>query len=391
MKSFGEIISTLLVRHNCVILPNFGGFVARVSPAHIDETRGIITPPRKAILFNQQLTNSDGLLISEYALANEVTYTEAQATIHGIIDLWNDELKSGKRIGIERVGELHLDIHGRLSFVQDRFFNLLLSSYGLGVAKFIPISEKVLENVEDSSVSKQEKSLIERMEEQVDLTIIQHPATRIKSSKWKYVAAAACFLPIAFYSFWIPTKTNALESGMISINDFNPFNAVKPAIYKQIENNIKGENLDEEKSLEDQINELPSDTYSYSYEFDETLFIPIKLKPSNSVSIPAIIPVVQPIPVVKNTEKPVVINTANTIQFSGVKSGVKYAVVGCFSEISNAKSYVETLKNEGFNAQFLDVKNGLYRISIDSSTTADSLQPTIQKAQAKGYNTWILK
>jgi hypothetical protein len=391
MKSFGEIISTLLVRHNCVILPNFGGFVARVSPAHIDETRGIITPPRKAILFNQQLTNSDGLLISEYALANEVTYTEAQATIHGIIDLWNDELKSGKRIGIDRVGELHLDIHGRLSFVQDRFFNLLLSSYGLGVAKFIPISEKVLENVEDSSVSKQEKSLIERMEEQVDLTIIQHPATRIKSSKWKYVAAAACFLPIAFYSFWIPTKTNALESGMISINDFNPFNAVKPAIYQQIENNIKGENLDEEKSLEDQINELPSDTYSYSYEFDETLFIPIKLKPSNSVSIPAVIPVVQPIPVVKNTEKPVVINTDNTIQFSGVKSGVKYAVVGCFSEISNAKSYVETLKNEGFNAQFLDVKNGLYRISIDSSTTADSLQPTIQKAQAKGYNTWILK
>ena len=387
MKSFGEIISTLLVRHNCVILPDFGGFVARVSPAHIDEIRGIITPPRKAILFNQQLTNSDGLLISEYALANEITYTEAQTTIHGIINLWNDELKSGKRIGIERVGELHLDTHGRLSFIQDRFFNLLLSSYGLGAAKFIPISEKV----EVSSGSSQEKSLIERMEEQVDLTIIQHPATRMKSSKWKYVAAAACFLPIAFYSFWIPTKTNALESGMISINDFNPFNAVKPAIYQQIENNIKGENLDEEKSLEDQINELPSDTYSYSYEFDETLFIPIKLKPSNSVSIPAVIPVVQPIPVVKNTEKPVVINTDNTIQFSGVKSGVKYAVVGCFSEISNAKSYVETLKNEGFNAQFLDVKNGLYRISIDSSTTADSLQPTIQKAQAKGYNTWILK
>ena len=391
MKSFGEIISTLLVRHNCVILPNFGGFVARVSPAHIDETRGIITPPRKAILFNQQLTNSDGLLISEYALANEVTYTEAQATIHGIIDLWNDELKSGKRIGIERVGELHLDIHGRLSFVQDRFFNLLLSSYGLGVAKFIPISEKVLENVEDSSVSKQEKSLIERMEEQVDLTIIQHPATRIKSSKWKYVAAAACFLPIAFYSFWIPTKTNALESGMISIHDFNPFNAVKPAKYQQIENNIKGENLVDEKSLEDQINELPSDTYSYSYEFDETLFIPIKLKTTSSVSIPVVIPVAQPIAVVKNSEKVVSVNTDNTIQFSGVKSGVKYAVVGCFSEISNAKNYVETLKNEGFNAQFLDVKNGLYRISIDSSTTADSLQPTIQKAQAKGYNTWILK
>ena len=387
MRSFAEIISTLLVRHNCVVLPDFGGFVARVNPAQIDHEKGIMNPPRKAILFNQQLTNSDGLLITEYALANEINYTEAQSTILGIIELWNDELKSGKRIEIDRVGELFIDINGKLSFVQDRFFNLLLSSYGLGTVKFIPSHV----SVEEIEPVKEGKTLIERTEEQVDITIIEHPAKGNSIKTWKYIAAAACFIPIAFYSFWIPTNTNVLESGMISIQDFNPFAKTSPAVYKPLEQNLNPEKIEGEKTLEDQINELPSDTYSYSYEFDETLFIPIILKPSNSVSIPALIPVVQPIPVVKNTEKPIVINTDNTIQFSGVKSGLKYAVVGCFSEISNAKNYVETLKNDGFNAQFLDVKNGLYRISIDSSTTADSLQPTIQKAQAKGYNTWILK
>ena len=122
MRSFAEIISTLLVRHNCVVLPDFGGFVARVNPAQIDYEKGIMNPPRKAILFNQQLTNSDGLLITEYALANEINYTEAQSTILGIIELWNEELKSGKRIEIDRVGELFIDINGKLSFVQDRFF-----------------------------------------------------------------------------------------------------------------------------------------------------------------------------------------------------------------------------------------------------------------------------
>lgn len=392
MESFGEIISKLLVRHNCVVLPNFGGFVARVSAAQIDEVKGIISPPRKAILFNQQLTNSDGLLVSEYALANNVTYTEAQATICGIIDLWNDELQSGKRIGIERVGELYLDIHGRLSFVQDRYFNLLLSSYGLGTVKFIPTNEKTLEKVEETTSFNAEKSLVEQMEDKVDLNLLDHQV-KIKSINWKYVAAAACILPIAFYSFWIPTKTTVLESGMVSIHDFNPFEKTKPAQYKQVDQQIRIDKIDQEKTLEDQINELPSDTYAYSYEFDESLYIPIKLKekPANTGYLPTNAQEVQQPLTVQTTPDPIIITQNNSIQLAGVKSGLKYAIVGCFSEITNAKTYVETLKKEGFDAQFLDVKNGLYRISIDSSTSADSLQQTIQKALAKGYNTWILK
>jgi len=392
MESFGEIISKLLVRHNCVILPNFGGFVARVSAAQIDEAKGIISPPRKAILFNQQLTNSDGLLVSEYALSNSVTYTEAQVTISGIIDLWNDELQSGKRIGIERVGELYLDVHGRLSFVQDRYFNLLLSSYGLGTVKFIPTNEKTLEKVEETTSFNSEKSLIEQMEDKVDLTLLD-PQVKIKSINWKYVAAAACILPIAFYSFWIPTKTTVLESGMVSIHDFNPFEKIKPAQYKQVNQQIRIDKIDQEKTLEDQINELPTDTYSYSYEFDESLYIPIKLKekPANTGYLPTNAQEVQQPLAVQTTPDPIITTQNNSIQMAGVKSGLKYAIVGCFSEITNAKIYVETLKKEGFDAQFLDVKNGLYRISIDSSTSVDSLQLTIQKALAKGYNTWILK
>jgi nucleoid DNA-binding protein len=387
MKSFAEIISTLLVRHNCVVLPDFGGFVTRVNPAQIDYEKGMINPPRKAILFNQQLTNSDGLLISEYALANEINYTEAQSTITGIIELWNEELKSGKRIEIDRVGELFIDINGKLSFVQDRFFNLLLSSYGLGTVKFIPSHE----SIEENEPVHEGKTLIERAEDEIDLSIIEHPAKWNSLKTWKYIAAAACIIPIAFYSFWIPTKTNVLESGMISLQDFNPFIKNAPACYKPVKQNLNPDQISDEKSLEDQINELPSDTYSFSYEFDETLFIPIKLNSKPSTNVPVVSTVVSAVQPIITPEIKVNNGTSNTIEFAGVKFGVKYAIVGCFSEVSNAKSYIETLKKEGFNAQFLDVNNGLYRISIDSSTTADSLQSTIQRAKDKGYNTWILK
>ena len=122
MESFAEIISRLLIRHNCVILPEFGGFVARTSPSEIDEKRGLIYPPKKSILFNQQLTISDGLLISEYALTNQLSFTDSQEKIKQIISLWKDELHSGKTISIEKVGTLQLGENGTLQFVQDRFF-----------------------------------------------------------------------------------------------------------------------------------------------------------------------------------------------------------------------------------------------------------------------------
>ena len=36
-------------------------------------------------------------------------------------------------------------------------------------------------------------------------------------------AAVACILPLAFYSFWIPFKSDFFSSGLISVDDLNPF------------------------------------------------------------------------------------------------------------------------------------------------------------------------
>ena len=49
-------------------------------------------------------------------------------------------------------------------------------------------------------------------------------------------AAASILLPIAFYSFWIPVKTDVLQSGVISLNDFNPFYKKQKGSY-QVDHN----------------------------------------------------------------------------------------------------------------------------------------------------------
>jgi len=400
MESFAEIVSRLLLRHNCVIIPDFGGFVARISPSEINEIRGVIYPPKKSILFNQQLILSDGLLTSEYALTNELTFTESQEKIKQIVTIWKEELNKGEAISIEKVGTLQMSENGSLQFVQDRFFNLLLSSFGLGNVKFVPVVAEVTEtelpNERIPVELEKKKSLIEKADDEVDVTIIEHPAARKRSATWKIALAAACILPIAFYSYWIPVQTNVLESGVFSTQDFNPFSKIKDSKYTQ--NSIeKGEQLNEDRELEEQLNQLDPSAETFSYEWNESTFLTIPLhKTANSAVLSPISSEDQSDILSGNTNQISEVNIEPTkassdISFSGVKSGKKYAIVGCFSEVNNAKKYVDELNSKGLKATFLDFNKGLYRISLEESSSIDSLQPTIQKATSLGYNTWILK
>ncbi|MFM7636272.1 MAG: hypothetical protein ACKO5W_00210 [Crocinitomicaceae bacterium] len=397
MESFAEIISRLLLRHNCVIMPDFGGFVARTSPSEIDEARGVIHPPKKSILFNQQLTISDGLLISEYALASDISFTASHEKIKQIICLWKEELKAGKTITIDKVGTLQLGENDSLQFVQDRFFNLLLSSFGLGSVKFLPVvleeEESINEDIKDKVEEK--TTVLEKDQEDEDILIIDHPASRQKSSRWKIALTAACILPIAFYSYWLPVKTTAFESGVFAIQDFNPFSETHQSKYKSkvISN---PERLYEDNELEQQIKQLDSSAESFSYKWDDSTFYTIPLKKQNiQPTIPPVIvsPVIIQNPVISipNTNIQTLPQAAADISFTGIKTGKKYAIIGCFADVNNAKNYVQELGAKGINASFLDFSNGLYRLSIEESSSIDSLQPTILKASSLGYNTWILK
>ena len=46
MISLDKIIYNLLLHHDCVIIPSFGGFVSQNEKASIDFDKGEITPPR---------------------------------------------------------------------------------------------------------------------------------------------------------------------------------------------------------------------------------------------------------------------------------------------------------------------------------------------------------
>ena len=137
MTSVEQLIGNLLLRHNCVIIPSFGGFVAQRISARIDYKSGTMLPPGKSILFNRQLLNNDGLLVNEFARENNVSFNEASKELDALVEQWNVTLTQGGRIEIERVGNLFFDEERNICFEQDRFANLLLESFGLGSVHFV--------------------------------------------------------------------------------------------------------------------------------------------------------------------------------------------------------------------------------------------------------------
>lgn len=390
MINVEEIIGNLLLRHNCVIIPGFGGFVAKQISARIDHKSGVLSPPSKSVLFNRQLINNDGLLISEFALQDGLSYNEATAKINQLVASWNSELSAGNRISIDRVGFLYFDQERNICFEQDRYFNLLLSSYGLGSVHFLSETDIVIANQKAEFIAAAtEQSLTEVTpvaeikvdpvidvqsttvfsSEKVTTHTFEHTNTKFKKSNfWKY-AAAAFLIPVLFYSLWIPMKTDVLESKIISFQDFNPFHKKEQAVYTQesVSNLIENQ-TEENASLEKQLETVESNERIYSYNLTEDTYLLVKREDEKYTELST-----------NKKDKPIhLINSFNYI-------------VGCFSDESNAQNLVNELKAKGFNAFIKDKKGNLSRVSIGAVASENELNELILKAHSAGFNGWVLK
>ena len=124
-------ISQLLHQHECVILPDFGGFVTNYQEARIDSVNHAFYPPRKDVMFNRQLTQNDGLLINYLAQVEGIEYVKSKKMVVGFVKDSLNKLKTGNSLLFEGIGRFYYDEHKLLQFEPDTSANFLLESYGL--------------------------------------------------------------------------------------------------------------------------------------------------------------------------------------------------------------------------------------------------------------------
>jgi len=122
-------ISDLLYRYECVIVPDFGGFVTNNKSAKIDFTNNSIQPPFKQITFNTHLKNNDGLLANYIASTDNIKYACALNYIKFEIENWQKKLIN-EVVELNNIGSFSM-VDRKLIFEPQLKINYLTSSFGL--------------------------------------------------------------------------------------------------------------------------------------------------------------------------------------------------------------------------------------------------------------------
>ena len=124
-----QYIKELLLLNDCVIVPEFGGFVANYKAATVENNQ--FFPPTKEIAFNNKLISNDGLLINYISETEGIDYFNAKQKLDSFVEEILLNLERNRNVYFEGVGYLHYDSRENLQFEPQLKQNLLVESYGL--------------------------------------------------------------------------------------------------------------------------------------------------------------------------------------------------------------------------------------------------------------------
>lgn len=159
-------IEILLLSHDCVIIPGFGGFIAHHVDAHYDEGDRLWLPPYRTLGFNHQLTLNDSLLVQSYVEAYDMSYPDALRQIESEVEELKGILHSEGEYVMDGVGTLSVNIEGNIEFEPCEAGILSPEVYGLSDFSFKRLKDaKPLIEV-TSTVSKAKVETVEQDEEQ---------------------------------------------------------------------------------------------------------------------------------------------------------------------------------------------------------------------------------
>ena len=124
-----QYVKELLLLNDCVIIPQFGGFVANYKPATIENNQ--FSAPTKEIAFNNKLISNDGLLINFISETERIDYFSAKQKLDAFVEETLLNLERNRNVYFEGIGYLHYDSRENLLFEPQVKQNLLIESYGL--------------------------------------------------------------------------------------------------------------------------------------------------------------------------------------------------------------------------------------------------------------------
>ena len=296
-------INNLLYLHDCVILPGFGGFVSNYKNAGITD-KYLFLPPRKVVAFNRNLSDDDGLLLN-YIVAKEVLkYPEAKSYVAEYLSCINKSLLLNQEVIFEGIGSFKMDKNKILLFEPLQSSNFYINSYGLSTFYFPEI--KRIKNIEK----------IDRIFK--DKESVKPNIRRISFSK------VAAYLTIIILLTLIPYRTDFVSNLKMTFSSLSFSNKdIEPAKMINKNENINNPVIGIDSNLTTQ-------------------------KPDTEIANKKIV----------NLPEPEIQLNSDNYPF--------HIIAGCFRNLNNARNFFKTLKEKGLNPVILNLKNGLYKVSVGS-------------------------
>ena len=196
MTEFYTFLEHLLYEHECVIIPQFGGFVVNAQDFQFNAKEGKIYPKRKCVAFNEKLKTDDRFLTTEWAKKQAISQKEASIEIAAISKELKSQITTQGYLTVGELGAFTLNSENRLSFSPNPDFNADLSVFGL-----FPVGL-------GHALAKAKKPVLEVAPVAEDLPSYTPEPSPVKVSKSVFVYALVAFLMAGLGAFFLTEPTS---------------------------------------------------------------------------------------------------------------------------------------------------------------------------------------
>lgn len=196
-------LEILLLSNDCVIVPNFGGFMAHHVEARKDGEDGMLLPPSRTIGFNPKLTINDSLLAQSYVECYDISYPEALVRIEDEVRELVQHLENDGSYELHGIGVVSLNGEGCYEFDPCEAGVLTPSLYGLSGFEMLSLRELNAKD-EMTNLQKQQTVKLVDLDHVLGDTAIDDNEDKTEKAPehvgvtlWRTIAAA-CIVALAF-------------------------------------------------------------------------------------------------------------------------------------------------------------------------------------------------
>lgn len=314
MISVLDYTRKLLYEHDCVVIPDLGGFIAYFSHAFYSNQNALYHAPQKRVAFNEALRLDDGLLVHYLTVNEQISREEALKYVRQFVEEIKTTVQNHGEYLLDGIGTLSANEEGKLQFEPTPSANFYQEGYGLPSVAVTALDALPKIEEADSTVN---WTLTDR-----DAEALEIAAPRRRRSRAGWYVSGLVVLGVAAVAGFTQLPAESVKSSL------NPFELIETAktlfVYDKKDNTVQ-------PVVRQVVKEV--------------------VKPKLTESLPtteAATPVSDVVTLPQPKEEKAVETAVEPLSFSSDKDQVYFVMAGGFSQKSNAEKLVRKLQRNRY-------------------------------------------